>query len=167
ELLADEEVSATFFLIGSQAGKYPELVESIAAHGHAVGSHSLSHKLMPLLTAREIESEIQRANIIFHELLGETPKLFRPPYGVLDQRAAQYLGELGMKIVYWGAVPEDWAQIGAERVTRKVLRKLTDGTIVVLHEQSRIADQTLAATKQIIRAGKQQGFTFKALTTLC
>jgi hypothetical protein len=44
---------------------------------------------------------------------------------------------------------------------------LTDGTIVVLHEQSRIADQTLAATRQIIRAGKEQGFNFKALTTLC
>lgn len=167
ELLAEEDVSATFFLIGSHAGKYPELVERIAIHGHAIGSHSLSHKLMPFLSLREIESEIHRANIIFRELLGYTPRLFRPPYGLLDQRAAQYLGELGMKIVYWGAVPEDWVKIGAERVTSKVMRKLTDGTIVVLHEQSRIADQTLTATRQIIRAGKEQGFNFKALTTLC
>ena len=167
ELLSEEQVSATFFLIGSHAGRHPELVERIAAHGHAIGSHSLSHKLMPFLSLREIESEIHRANLIFDDLLGYTPRLFRPPYGLLDQRAAQYLGELGMKIVYLGSVPEDWAKIGPERVTRKVLRKLTDGTIVVLHEQSRIADQTLAATRQIIRAGKQQGFTFKALTTLC
>lgn len=167
ELLANERVSATFFLIGSHAGRHPDLVESIAAHGHAIGSHSLSHKIMPLLTLREIESEIHRANIIFRELVGYTPKLFRPPYGLVDKRAARYLEELQMKIVYWGAVPEDWDNIGGQRVAHRVLRRLTDGTIVVLHEQKRIAEQTLAATKEIIRVGKQRGFTFKTLETLC
>jgi peptidoglycan/xylan/chitin deacetylase (PgdA/CDA1 family) len=167
ELLSEEEVSATFFLIGSHAGRHPELVESIAANGHAIGSHSLSHKIMPLLSLKEIESEIHRANIILRDLLGFTPKLFRPPYGLVDKRAARYLEELAMKIVYWGAVPEDWGNIGAERVAQRVLRRLTDGTIVVLHEQRRIAEQTLAATKQIIRAGKQRGFSFKTLETLC
>jgi peptidoglycan-N-acetylglucosamine deacetylase len=167
ELLDIEQVSATFFLIGSHAAKHPQLVQAIAAQGHSIGSHSHSHKMMPLLSVREIEREIQRANTVLSEILGYTPKLFRPPYGLVDKRTADYLSELGMKIVYWGAVPEDWGKIGAHRVAQKVLRKLTDGTIVVLHEQSRIAEQTLGASKQIIQIGKKRGFTFKALETLC
>lgn len=167
ELFESEHVSATFFLIGKHAAAHPELVKEIAQRGHAIGSHSLSHKVMPLLTTREIEREIHHANSVFADVLGHTPTLFRPPYGLVDQRAADCLNELGMKIVYWSAVPEDWLKIGAERVVERVLRRLTDGTIVVLHEQNRIAKQTLAATKQIIRLGKEQGFNFKALDTLC
>ena len=79
---------------------------------------------MPSLGIRDIEREIYRANRVLTGICGQQPLLFRPPYGVIDQRAADCLKELGMTIVYWGVVPEDWSEMGSERVAQRVDQKI-------------------------------------------
>jgi peptidoglycan/xylan/chitin deacetylase (PgdA/CDA1 family) len=166
ELLELEQVTANFFLIGSHAERYPELTQEISRRGHVIGNHSLSHLVMPLISTKGIEREVHRSNAILRALTGKEPRFFRPPYGLIDKRAAHCLDEVGMKIVYWGAVPEDWLAVGADRVVERVVRKLSDGTIIVLHEQRRIAKQTLTATKRLIDRCRAMGFEFKSLDSL-
>jgi peptidoglycan/xylan/chitin deacetylase (PgdA/CDA1 family) len=163
ELLSQENVPATFFLIGSEIGKYPELTELIHQAGHTVGNHSFNHNFMPSLPTRLIEREIQQTNTLLQEINGRAPTLFRPPYGMIDQRGADCLKEANMTIVYWGCVPEDWHGVGTERVVARVCQQLSGGTLIVLHEGNQIAKQTIEATREIVLRAKAQGYTFKTL----
>ncbi len=150
EMLEKEGVTASFFLIGKEAEKYPEMVEAIHKSGHSIGNHSYSHLYMPRLNNKELELEIERTNTIIKEITGEQPKIFRPPYGLMCKRTAQVLSDNSMHPVYWTQAPEDWAAPGAQRVIRRVLLKLRPGSLIVLHEGQSLKEQTLAAAKEII-----------------
>ncbi len=150
EMLEKAGVKATFFLIGQEAEKYPELVEAIYKGGHSIGNHSYSHSFMPTLSKKKLEHEVEQVNAIIEEITGERPKIFRPPYGMMDYRAADVLTEREMHPVYWTQAPEDWDIPGAHRVIRRVLLKLKPGSLIVLHEGKSLKEQTLAAANEII-----------------
>ena len=163
ELLEGENVTATFFLIGRQVERHPSLVKRIADAGHVVGNHSYAHLFIPALSVTKIETEIHLANHRIEEITGKSPTLFRPPFGIIDQRAADCLKERGMTPVYWGAVPEDWEKIGSRRVVQRVFRQLSPGSLIVLHELDWNASQTLKATREIIKRLKGKGYCFKSI----
>lgn len=150
EMLEEQGIQATFFLIGKEAERYPDLVKAIADAGHTIGNHSYSHLFLPGLSTKMIEREIERTNKEITEIIGEQPKIFRPPFGVMDGRAASALTERAMHPVYWSQAPEDWALPGAQRVVRRVLMKLAPGALIVLHEGKFLKQQTLLAAKEII-----------------
>lgn len=133
------------------------------AGGHTVGNHSFHHNFMPAMATKMIEIEIEQTNSLIEQISGKRPKLFRPPYGMIDQRGAAFLKEVDMTIVYWNCVPEDWQGIGTERVVERVCKKLAGGTLIVLHEANHIAKQTIDATREIVLRAKAQGYIFKAL----
>lgn len=163
EVLAEEHVPASFFVIGNEVEKHPDLVEKIAKGGHTIGNHSYNHNFLPGLSTKLIEKEIHRTNDLIEDISGVHTKFFRPPYGIIDSRGAYFLKEAAMTIVYWGCVSEDWRPVGSSTVTKRVLRKLEAGTLIVLHEGSEIADQTIESTRAIIHNAKAQGYTFKTL----
>ncbi len=163
-LLAEEKVPATFFLIGSQIALYKKFAENIVNSGHAVGNHSYRHEFMPAAPLKRIQEDISLTNKLLEQISnGQTPRLFRPPFGILDNRVADYVRGLGMNIVYWTIVPEDWRHPGAKRVAERVTQRMSDGAIIVLHEGSSISNQTLEATKTIIEQAKAAGYEFSLL----
>lgn len=162
EILAAENISATFFIIGSHAEKHPELVQQLAQAGHVIANHTYQHEFMPMLTTKRIESEIQKTQQAILQACGQTPALFRAPYGILDNRVADCLKERSMKPVYWSSVSEDWLPLGAKRVISRVVRKLSDGDLIVLHE-GWFPEQTLDATRGVIKFAKQAGYAFEPL----
>jgi peptidoglycan/xylan/chitin deacetylase (PgdA/CDA1 family) len=160
ELLESEQVKATFFLIGRKAAKYPELVKRIHDAGHQIGNHSYNHLLMAGLPARILEREIDETNKAIADAIGHEPRLFRPPYGLMDKRAGRCLEEREITPVYWSSAPEDWLRPGHMRVVRRVMHKLTDGALLVLHEGSGLGKQTLMAVKDIVAACKHRNLGF-------
>jgi len=161
DLLDEEQVKATFFILGKRAQRYPELVAEIARRGHSLGNHSFNHLFMPTMSTKKIEHEIAATNQSIKDATGSEPVLFRPPFGLIDHRAAAYLKERKMKIVYWGAVSEDWQGIGEKRVISRTMERLGHGASIVLHEGRSIAKQTLSATREIIKRSKSKGFRFE------
>jgi peptidoglycan-N-acetylglucosamine deacetylase len=158
ELLEESGVSATFFLIGENVERYPELVQQIYDRGHLVANHTYSHSWMPTLRVNQIEREINITNQRIEEVTGVKPHLFRPPYGIMDKRAGDCLREQGMTPVYWGSAPEDWSVPGTQRVIRRVMAKVSDGTVIVLHEGKFLGKQTIQAAKEIIYRCKHMGY---------
>ena len=150
EMLEKEGVKATFFLIGKEAERYPELVEAIVNGGHSIGNHSHSHLFMPGLSTKLMEREIERTNQCVEEITGHAPVLFRPPYGMMDQRTKAILSERSMHAVYWTQAPEDWTLPGSRSVVSRVLMKLSPGSLIVLHEGKILKQQTLTAANEII-----------------
>jgi len=155
EMLEADGIKASFFLIGREAEKYPDLVKAIHEGGHSIGNHTYSHLYMPGLSSRELEAEIERTNSIIEDITGEKTRIFRPPFGHMDQRTAQVLTEREMHPVYWTQAPEDWAIPGAKRVVRRLQMRLKPGSLIVLHEGQNLKEQTLTAAKEIIYSCKK------------
>jgi peptidoglycan/xylan/chitin deacetylase (PgdA/CDA1 family) len=167
KLLAEENVPATFFLIGEQITRHKQLGKDIVDAGHAVGNHSFQHEFMPGMPIKRITEEIHRTNDLLREISSDRPpRLFRPPFGILDKRAAGCARAAGLSVVYWTIVPEDWEHVGAPKIVERVSKKMTAGSIIVLHEGSTIAGQTIESTRQIIKRARDRGFEFSALPEL-
>jgi peptidoglycan/xylan/chitin deacetylase (PgdA/CDA1 family) len=163
ELLDQEGIKATFFFIGNNIQKHPELVEQVFKGGHTVGNHSLSHPFMPALSRAKMALEIDQTNRLIEEIIGEKPTLFRPPYGLIDIRGAKLLEERRMSAVYWGAVTQDWRNIGHDAVVDHIIRRLPTARLIVMHEGHDIADQCLKATATIVKRVKHLGYEFAAI----
>jgi peptidoglycan/xylan/chitin deacetylase (PgdA/CDA1 family) len=160
ELLEEQGIQATFFLIGKNCALHPELVKQIHDAGHTIGNHSFNHLLLPLLPSKQLEQEIALTNQVIEEVTGQAPELFRPPFGLMDYRAASILKERDMTPVYWGPVTDDWRKPGQRRIVRRVMWSVGDGSLIVLHEGSHLGKQTTGAASEIIRRVKDLGYHF-------
>src|SRR6185437_769341 len=96
DLLEEQDLKATFFLVGKNCRKHPELVKRIHDGGHTLGNHTFHHLWLPGLPTGIINAEIVGTNKIIEDITGTTPHVFRPPFGVMDHRAARCLKENDM-----------------------------------------------------------------------
>lgn len=163
ELLNELSLKATFFVTGKNARAYPKLIAKIQSEGHQLGNHSFGHELSFSQSADKFVEDIDITNNIIADYAGTKPILYRPPYGVIDQRKANLVKDMGLELIYWGALAEDWQNIGSSEVTRRILNQLEPGTIIVLHENADTLSQTLEATKKILTASKEKQLSFSII----
>lgn len=155
KILDDFNVKATFFLVGDWVDKYPEDVKTIAAKGHDIGNHSNTHPHLPQLTEEAALAEITACNEKIKALTGSCPTLFRPPYGDYDNMVVNAVKSLGMYCVQWDVDSLDWKDPTPEQMTKTVLDKVKDGSIVLMHNG---AKNTPAALPSIIKGIRNKGF---------
>lgn len=136
ELLDRASVKATFFVIGRKALAHPEIVRVIRARGHSVGVHSFAHdRLFSLRSLAFVRGDLRRAVETIESITGERPVLFRPPVGHTSSRIAKAAQELELEFVGWSVRGVDGLRgARAERVAARVVPKLRDGAIVLLHD---------------------------------
>jgi peptidoglycan/xylan/chitin deacetylase (PgdA/CDA1 family) len=157
ELLDEEGVLATFFLIGTKAEKFPELVRAIADRGHGIGIHSYSHdRFLALRSPKTVADDLARAIGIIETIVGARPTCFRPPVGLSSPRIALAISRLGLTVVGWSVRGFDGCR-GARPtvVAERVRRGLRDGAIVLLHDAAEKDDYRPAsvdALPEILRA---------------
>jgi peptidoglycan-N-acetylglucosamine deacetylase len=133
--LADRGVQATFFLLGVEASRAPGLVREIAAAGHQIAVHGWRHRPLLLRGPRATYDDLARARDTVGDLTGRTPRLFRPPYGVMSTAAHLSARRLGLTPVLWTCWGEDWtAQATPQSVYRTVTADLRGGGTVLLHD---------------------------------
>lgn len=121
----------TFFLVGRAAARHPELVRRIAAGGHAIGNHSLDHRSLPQLPARERRAQIRG----WERACGQAhARLLRPPYGDQTWRSRLDPLWLGWDVVTWNIVARDWRGESAEAIAGRIVQSLRPGSIVLLHD---------------------------------
>ncbi|MBX9948998.1 MAG: polysaccharide deacetylase family protein [Candidatus Obscuribacterales bacterium] len=163
ELFEQEGVKATFFVIGEQVEMHEDLLLEVSKRGHSIGNHTYSHKFLPLLTTKKLEREILSTNKRIEEITGKSPKLFRPPFGIVDKKAHDLLKEQGMKTVYWSAFSEDWRHIGERSVVDRLSKYAAPGGIMILHELEPTGNQTIAAARSLIHKLKGRNFRFSEI----
>lgn len=157
ELLDEAGVKATFFVIGAKAAAHPELLLNIVARGHAVGIHGHTHdRLLTLRSPETVGDNLGEAIATVEAITGERPTLFRPPVGLTSPRVARALEWFDLVVVGWSVRGLDGLS-GAqpERVAQRVVSRLADGAIVLLHDAAERDDfrpAGVAALPRILEA---------------
>lgn len=152
-------VRAVFFQVGQNVVAHPDLVRQIRSEGHLVGNHTWSHARLTDLRNRAIGGQLDRTDAA----LGGRVRCVRPPYGATDPRVADVIGARGQRAVLWDVDPQDWARPGADRIVRRVLGRVHDGAVVLMHDGGGDRSQTVAALEQVITRLREQGYAFGLL----
>jgi peptidoglycan/xylan/chitin deacetylase (PgdA/CDA1 family) len=161
--LKAENLPATFFVVGRQAEKYPELLQEINDNGFTIGNHTYDHLSLLKIPRQYLPAELIACSSIVKDTTGTAPMYFRPPGGEYDDDDLSMAEALGMKIVLWTDDPGDFAKPPASAILKRVLRKATPGGIILLHDG---IGQTLTALPEIVKALRSQGYEFVSLERL-
>lgn len=135
---------ATFFLVGEQIAAAPGLTEDILGRGHEVGVHGQRHFRHDRVPSAESVADIEAGYAAVADVTGGSPRFYRPPYGKLTQAGLEACRRLDLEIAYWSSWGLDWEPISSERISRRVIRDLDDGAIVLLHDSARYAIRSSA-----------------------
>jgi glycosyltransferase involved in cell wall biosynthesis/peptidoglycan/xylan/chitin deacetylase (PgdA/CDA1 family) len=154
DVLKDQGVTATFFVVGRLAERYPDLVRRIATEGHALGIHSFYHTNLNLFSARQVIDCTRRAQDLFHRLTGQAPvTLYRPPRGKVSARNLLALWRAGQTVVLWNVDPRDYAcGSGAELRGWFERHPLAGGDVVLLHDRLPHAAEALPGLVESVRS---------------
>lgn len=164
KILKDENIPATFFLVGKNIEKYPHLAQLISSNGHQIGNHTYSHKRLTQSKESEIIEEVKKMEDVLEKTIGKKTNLFRPPGGHIDESTEKLLKKRGYKIVYWDVFPNDInPDITADEIYKRVIDSIKDNSIILLHSGSK---NTLNALPKLIKALKMKGYRFVRVSEL-
>lgn len=154
-------VQATFFTIGQHVAQYPIYLQQELTGGNAVGNHTFSHPHLTTLSCAAIYQELSSAQAAVLKAAGIRPTIFRPPYGEYNADVLTAASQLGMTVVTWSAVANDWdnPQPAADEIASRILSAAQNGAIFLLHEAGGDRTNTVAALPTIITGLQARGFT--------
>lgn len=127
-------VTATFFMLGEQVARYPQIAAAVVAAGHEAAVHGFSHRNHLSRGPRETARDVARAASVVSAVTGMQPIWFRPPYGVLTSASVVAARRCGLRPVLWTAWGRDWEDRSPAQVAATVRRQLVPGGTVLLHD---------------------------------
>jgi peptidoglycan-N-acetylglucosamine deacetylase len=135
DILAARGVPATFFLVGEQVLRNPSIPAEIVAAGHQIGLHCHRHRNLLRLAPWQVREDIARAQVAIEDATGLSPKLYRPPYGILNATAVRLARRAGRRTLLWTHWGRDWeARATPESITARVTDGVDAGSVLLLHD---------------------------------
>ena len=168
DVLKKHQVPGAFFLVGNYIEKNPDLVRRMVDEGHIVGNHTMHHPDMSKLGEKAaFQKELTQLEDAFRSVTGkELPKYYRPPQGIYSEENLKMAKELGYKTVFWSLAYVDWnndAQPTREQAFSKLLPRVHDGAVVLLHSTSRTNGEIL---DELLTKWEAMGYTFESIDKL-
>jgi peptidoglycan/xylan/chitin deacetylase (PgdA/CDA1 family) len=163
KVLAQNQIKASFFLLGLCVQSYPQTTKNIYESGHWIGLHGYQHKCFPMLTQKELKSSLENTQNSLVQACGLAPELIRdvrPPNGIITPHQLDLLNNWGYRSVMWSVVPEDWVRPGVARVTNRVIQQTVNGSIIVLHDGYCGGEDVALSAAAIIPILLDQGYKF-------
>jgi len=165
DILKKENIKATFFEIGQNLKRNPDLAKRLVAEGHVLGNHTWHHwyhYLNPQATAFEIEST---SNLIY-QTTGVKTNLFRPPGGILRNGVYDYAKNKKYAVIMWSADSVDYSRPPVPRLIHNIMKESKPGGIVLMHDGGGNRSHTVEALPQIISTFRKQGYRFVTIPEL-
>ena len=182
DVLRDEHVPATFFVVGRAAVAYPATIRRIVREGHTLGNHSWDHRHLFVETRAAMRADLSRTSDALARIAHVRPTLMRPPFGARDFAVIAVARQLGYRVVMWSVpLPGDWEQPGDATIVRRVVSNVADGDIIVLHDGNRgivcareshppahecDRSQEVGATREIVETLRRRGYRFVSIPQL-
>jgi len=170
DILAQYRVPATFFQVGSNVERLPDVARAVAAAGHAIGNHSYAHPLFCFKSPAFIEADLRRAQQTIRAHTGVAPEWFRPPYGVRWFGMGRALRNLSLTGVMWTAIGYDWKR-NSDAVFGHLATSVSNGAILCLHDGRELQASpdiraTVEAVRRLVPTLLEQGYEFETVTRL-
>ncbi len=172
-VLDQHGIQATFFVIGQNARRYPDVCRRIVTTGNVIGNHSYDHnKALCLRGSKAVARDIKQAHQAIYDCTGLEPRLFRPPHGFRTPWMMRTVRNLGYKVVTWDNMTSDWnAEKSGEEIVRDIIGRAKPGGVIVLHDgrDSRLSydrSQMLQALPFVIGTLKERGLDFVTIPEL-
>lgn len=159
--LKERGAKATFLLCGYRIKEYPAEAQRIADEGHEIGIHGYSHKNMKGMSRGDIAQEIQDTQALLPANC--RAKFLRPPGGAVSDAVRQVGETMNLGILNWSVDPRDWAKSSSGAVEQMVVKNVTDGDVILLHDMT---ESSVKAALQIIDHLSQQGYRFVTVSEL-
>ncbi len=154
-------VKATFFMLGSNAARYPAVVERAYQEGHQIANHSYDHSNLANLSEYGVQSQVQRTNAVLDRACGKgTGYMVRLPYG---SGTAATLRAVGAPLAMWAVDPQDWLYRNAETVKNRIVGSTSDGDIILVHD---IHATTIPGSLAAIDILQARGYEFVTINEL-
>jgi peptidoglycan-N-acetylglucosamine deacetylase len=156
-ILKQYGIKATFFCVGDNVGKYPEVFQEVVNQGHRVGNHSFNHVRAFSMRTEEYLENVQKADGLIHS------NLLRPPHGQLTRKLYKELNK-SFQIVMWDLITRDYNRsLSPDRIVENVRKYARNGSIIVFHDSEKSKKNVLAALPASIEFLQQQGYHFDTL----
>ncbi len=169
DVLKKHNVKATFFLMGSRVRSLPTITQRIHEEGHAVGNHTYWHPNLLKVKMKRLHWEVKETEKAIYNTIGHRTKLFRAPYGNLDENQVQAMANMGYRIIGWSVDSLDWRQLPKKEVTQNVLSNSHPGAIILMHSGGHWTQDLsgmVAALDEIIPRLKKDGMHFVTIPEL-
>ena len=158
EQLTKYNAKATFFCIGNNIEKHPEIFQKVIDKGHSIGNHTFNHLKGWETGADEYVENVKKCSV-FSAQYSEKKELFRPPYGKIKPSQSRVLQKLGYKIIMWDVLSYDFDQsISPEKCLDNVLRNIESGSIIVFHDSLKAEKNLRYVLPKTLAFLKEKGF---------
>ena len=165
DILDQYDVKATFFVIGTNAEGYPDIIKREIESGHEIGNHTYTHSRLPSISNEMLTNELSSCEKAL-ETIGYTPYLFRPPEGRYDEEDLETITRFGYSVVLWSVDTEDWSGVSTDHIVNAVRNQIKDGGIILCHDFLTSKCHTPEALRIIIPELLAQGYEFVTVSEL-
>ena len=164
DILKRRNIRATFFVVGTNARRYPQIIRRIVAEGHEIGNHTVNHKYLSKISIEQARSEVLGCEKAIVAACGVRPRILRPPGGHINDRVKVWLNkEFGYSTIMWAVDPEDWKRPGSDVVARRIVSETDPGEIILAHD---IHGPTIASMPRALNELLADGYRFVTVSQL-
>ena len=155
-------IKITFFVGGSWGHRFPNVVTELANRGHELGNHTYSHPHPNTLSKDKNKEQILRAEQLITELTQFKTTLYAPPYGEYNDTVLSAAADLGYTTIMWSIDTIDWQRPPAEVIIRRVMKKINNGAIILMHP----TESTAKALPELIKQLQTKGYTISTVSDI-
>lgn len=160
DFLQENDIKATFFIVGNRISSYKSTTQRIVNEGHELGYHSYSHKNHRDLTTAKIQSDFKTSCEIVEELTGATFTLWRAPGGAINSRV---LDAIDLPHIMWTVDTLDWKYRNVDHVYNAILKNSDDGEIILLHDLHKTSVEGAIKAMKVMQEGDYEFLTVTEL----
>lgn len=167
-ILKKHDIKATFFMVGENIEYQKDVLKEVYNQGHEIGNHLYSHENINKISKKELKESIEKTNKLIYLTIGITPKVLRPPYGIVTNELKQVCDELDMSIILWTSDKDskDWEFTPESEIINNVTKKVSSGDIFLFHDGNVKFTNTLSAIDVIIPQLKEKGYKWVTISSL-
>jgi len=164
DMLAARGIKATFFTVGYNAQRNPNVIRRIISEGHEIANHTWNHPKLSGMSDAGVRNELQRSHDALKNITGVAPTMYRPPYGAITARQKQWIfNEYGYPTILWSVDPEDWRTRNAATTRSRILAQTRPGSIILVHDIHPSSIEAMPGTLDGLLA---KGFRFVTVSQL-
>lgn len=166
DLLKWYNAKATFFIIGEQADKFPEIIIREIKDGHEIGNHMYHHDEVCRMLPNDLKRDLRRSDQALHTIIGKRVALYRPTSGYYDDKIIEIAQSMNYKVILWSLDSRDWTGQSGWIIARNILKGVKPGSIILFHDFGGNRNNTTKTLEILLPELTNKGYQFVTVSTL-